>query len=275
VQACCIPQRASSSQNARSSRYVSVAVMMSGQVARDIVFLHGFTHTGASWDPVVAALGERYRALAPDIRGHGASWDVEPVSLGAVLGDVAGVAPERFTLVGYSMGGRIALHAALAFGARIERLVLIGASPGLADPDQRKARRAEDEHLAAEIERMNIEEFAERWAQTPVLAGQPPEVAAAVQADRLRNRPAALARALRGLGTGALSSLWDRLGGVGMPVALVAGERDEKFRAIAAEMALALPDAEVVVVQGAGHAVHLEAPGAVAAVIADERARWR
>jgi 2-succinyl-6-hydroxy-2,4-cyclohexadiene-1-carboxylate synthase len=236
-------------------------------MARDIVCLHGFTHTGASWDPVVAALGERYRALTPDIRGHGAAAELEPVGLASVLRDLASLAPERFTLVGYSMGGRIALHFALAAGARVERLVLIGASPGLADPSERAARRAADERLAVEIERLGIEAFAERWAQTPVLAGQPPEVLAAVHADRLRNRPAGLARALRGLGTGALSSLWDRLGAVGMPVALVVGERDEKFRAIAAQMASALPDARVTVVPEAGHAVHLEAPGAVAAVI--------
>jgi 2-succinyl-6-hydroxy-2,4-cyclohexadiene-1-carboxylate synthase len=236
-------------------------------MARDIVCLHGFTHTGASWDLVVAALGERYRAIAPDIRGHGALSELEPVTLGAVLHDLVRLAPERFTLVGYSMGGRIALHFALAAGARVERLVLIGASPGLGDPDEREARRAADEQLAGEIERSSIEEFAERWAQTPVLAGQPPELLAAVHADRLRNRPGGLARALRALGTGALSPLWDRLGSVGMPVALVVGERDEKFRAIAAQMASALPDAEVVVVPGAGHAVHLEAPDAVAAVI--------
>jgi 2-succinyl-6-hydroxy-2,4-cyclohexadiene-1-carboxylate synthase len=239
-------------------------------MARHIVCLHGFTHTGASWDPVVAALSERYRALAPDLRGHGASSELEPVTLGAVLDDLDRLAPERFTLVGYSMGGRIALHAALAvaLGDRIEQLVLIGASPGLADPDERVARRADDERLAGEIERSSIEEFAARWAQTPVLAGQPPEVLAAVHADRLRNRPAGLARALRGLGTGALPSLWDRLGDIATPVALVVGERDEKFEAIATRMVAALANAEVIVVPGAGHAVHLEAAGAVAAVIA-------
>ena len=236
-------------------------------MARDIVCLHGFTHTGASWDPVIASLGERYRALAPDIRGHGASAELEPVTLGAVLSDLVRLAPERFTLVGYSMGGRIALHFALAAGARVERLVLIGASPGLGDVGERATRRAADEQLALEIERSSIETFAERWAQTPVLAGQPPEVLDAVHADRLRNQPAGLARALRGLGTAALSPLWDRLGAVRMPVALVVGERDEKFRAIATQMASAIRDAEVVVVPGAGHAVHLEAPGAVAEVI--------
>jgi len=238
-------------------------------MARDVVLLHGFTHTGASWDPVVAALAESYRAIAPDIRGHGSAAAREPVALDAVLEDVSAVAPARFTLVGYSMGGRIALHAAVApaLGPRIDRVVLVGASPGIADPGERAARRAADERLADEVEHMTIEEFAVRWAQTPVLAGQPPAVAAAVDADRRRNQPAGLARALRGLGTGALPSLWERLGELGAPVTLVVGERDEKFRAIAGEMARGLPDATVVWVAGAGHAVHLEAPARVAELI--------
>ena len=140
---------------------------------------------------MVAALGERYRALAPDIRGHGSAAEREPVSVEAVLDDLVGVAPARFTLVGYSMGGRLALHAALApaLGPRVQRLILIGASPGIADPAERSERRTADERLADDQEGMTIEEFAERWAQTPVLAGQTPEVAAAVHADRLRNQP--------------------------------------------------------------------------------------
>jgi 2-succinyl-6-hydroxy-2,4-cyclohexadiene-1-carboxylate synthase len=238
-------------------------------MARDVVLLHGFTHTGASWDPVVAALGERYRALAPDIRGHGSAAAREPVTLEAVLDDLAALAPARFTLVGYSMGGRLALHAAAApaLSERIERLVLIGASPGIADPAERNARRAADDALADQVEDSSIEEFAQRWAQTPVLAGQPPELAAAIHADRLRSQPAGLARALRGLGTGALPSLWDRLSEVRAPVTLIVGERDAKFSGIASDVARALADGKVVVVQGAGHAVHLEAPEKVALLI--------
>jgi pimeloyl-ACP methyl ester carboxylesterase len=121
-----------------------------------------------------------------------------------------------------------------------------------------------DERLADEIERSTIEGFARRWAQTPVLAGQPEWI----HEDRLRNTPEGLARALRGLGTGALPSLWERLGEFGMPVALVAGERDQRFRQIAEEMEAAIPHAQVVVVPGAGHAAHLEAPEAVAELIA-------
>jgi 2-succinyl-6-hydroxy-2,4-cyclohexadiene-1-carboxylate synthase len=238
-------------------------------MAPTVVFLHGFTHTGRSWHPVIAALGERYTSVADDIRGHGDASERVPVRLEAVIDDVLASAPERFTLVGYSMGGRIALHVALAAGDRVERLVLIGASPGIADAAQRDDRRRADEQLADEIERSSIEEFARRWARTPVLAGLPPSASEAAHADRLRSTPAGLARALRGLGTGALPSLWDRLGDLAMPVILAVGERDEKFLGIAAEMSRGIPGsripgAQVLVVPGAGHAVHLEAPEAIA-----------
>ena len=237
-------------------------------MAAAVVFLHGFTNTGASWDPVIAALPQRYRALAPDLRGHGSATGAQPVALDGVIADLAAAAPQRFTLVGYSMGGRLALHTALALPERVARLVLIGASPGLADPDARQARRRVDEALADELQGLSMEAFAARWAQTPVLAGAPADVAARAQRDRLRNTPEGLARALRGLGTGALASLWDRLGELGMPVELVAGERDEKFSALAREMATRIDHARVTIIPGAGHAAHLEAPGAVAALIA-------
>jgi len=236
-------------------------------MAPTLVLLHGFTHTGASWAPVLAELGERYRGIAPDLRGHGAASDREPVTLEAVLGDLDSLAPERFGLAGYSMGGRLALHLALAHPDRVERLVLIGASPGIADRAEREDRRQADEELAGELERSSIEEFADRWATTPVLAGQPAKVLATVRADRLRSSPGGLARALRGLGTGALPSLWDRLSELQMPVTLIVGERDLKFQEIAEQMAYELPRAKVVVVAGAGHAVHLEAPGRAAEVV--------
>src|SRR5437763_1208512 len=163
-----------------------------------VLLLHGFTHTGSSWEPVVAALGESYRAITPDLRGHGSASGAVPVTLAAVIADLQTLVPTGgFTLAGYSMGGRIAVHCALAMRSRVERLVLIGASPGIADPPERGARRRADERLAEEIERSSIEEFAHRWAQTPVLAGMPDEVRERARADRLRSSPAGLARALR------------------------------------------------------------------------------
>jgi 2-succinyl-6-hydroxy-2,4-cyclohexadiene-1-carboxylate synthase len=229
--------------------------------------LHGFTNTARSWDPVSAALGQSYRVLAVDLRGHGSAARAEPVTLGAVLDDLGEVHAGPYTLVGYSMGGRIALHAALALPDRVARLLLIGASPGLADAGERARRRADDERLAAEIERSGIEQFARRWARTPVLADAPPSVREAAHRDRLRNTPDGLARALRGLGTGALPSLWERLAEVRAPTLLLTGERDRKFGAIAGRMAAGLPSARCVVVPGAGHAAHLEAPAFVAGAI--------
>jgi 2-succinyl-6-hydroxy-2,4-cyclohexadiene-1-carboxylate synthase len=253
--------------------YVSAAVMIFA-VAPALVLLHGFTHTGRSWDGVVAALGERYRPVAPDIRGHGSAGNDLPVTLPSVIEDLERLEPGPFTLAGYSMGGRIALHVALARPERVRRLVLIGASPGIADPGEREARRRADERLADELERQTIEQFAERWARTPVLAGQAPEVAARANTDRLRNSAQGLALALRGLGTSALPPVWDRLGELSMPVILVVGQRDQKFLAIAQQMAPAIPDVRIEVVPNAGHAAHLEAPGAVAEVLAlsDDRA---
>jgi 2-succinyl-6-hydroxy-2,4-cyclohexadiene-1-carboxylate synthase len=233
-----------------------------------LVLLHGFTNTGASWQPVIRALGERYRAIAPDIRGHGSASDRRPITLDAVVKDIAGQTEHLFTLVGYSMGGRIALHAALALPSRVERLVLIGASPGLHDPGERHARREADERLAEQIEQSDIESFARRWAQTPILAGLPAELAQQVHRDRLNNTPHGLAAALRGLGTGALPDRWDELHNLAMPVTLATGEHDAKFRAIADEMAAKIPRAEVRTIKAAGHAAHVEAPEAVARLIA-------
>jgi len=236
-------------------------------MAPTLLLLHGFTHSGASWNGVTARLGQRYRALTPDLRGHGSASSATPVTLEAVLQDVERLTDEPFTLAGYSMGGRAALHLALAQPDRVRQLVLIGASPGIEDNAERAERLSSDERLADELERSRIGDFAARWARTPILAGLPVDVAAAVHEDRLRSTPAGLARALRGLGTGALPSLWGRLGELAMPVTLVVGERDAKFRATAAAMVARLERGEVVVVPGAGHAVHLEEPGRVADLI--------
>ena len=231
-----------------------------------LVLLHGFTQTRQSWRRTIAALEGRRRALAPDLPGHGQAAS-RPASFAACTGYVRALGGERFALCGYSMGGRIALHAALALGPRIERLVLVGASPGLADPAEREARHAADAALTERIETIGIEAFAHEWGAQPLFSGQPERVAAAAHADRLRNSAPGLAAALRGLGTGTMEPLWDRLGELTVPVTLVAGERDEKFRAIAERMAAAIPDARVVVVPGAGHAAQLERPDAIAAAI--------
>src|SRR3954470_15296686 len=152
-------------------------------MAPALVLLHGFTQTRQSWRRTVLALGAgRYRALVPDLPGHGqatdrtASFDACTAYIRA-LGGRDGL----FTLAGYSMGGRVALHAALQL--KPERLVLIGASPGLQDPAERAQRRAAHEALAERIEAIGVEAFAGEWGAQPLFAGQPARVAAAAHAD--------------------------------------------------------------------------------------------
>lgn len=236
-------------------------------VAEKVVLLHGFTQTGRSWERVERMAKQAGHALAtPDLRGHGASGAVRPVDFPHVVADVAALA-EDAVLCGYSMGGRIALHTALAHPERVRRLVLISTTAGIEDAEQRAQRRAADEALATEIERYGIEAFAARWGAQALFAGLPADAAQAAWADRLRNEGPGLAAALRGLGTGVMEPVWDRLDQLRMPVAVLAGEHDAKFLAIAHRLAGALPDASLVVVPGAGHALHLEAPREVAAAL--------
>ncbi len=168
-------------------------------------------------------------------------------------------------VVGYSMGGRLALAYAMARPERVTRLVLESASPGLATEEERRARRDADEVLARRLEEEGIEPFVRRWEALPLFESQralPAEVCAAQRSRRLANDPWSLAAALRGLGTGALPSYWDALGELRIPTLLLVGALDTKFVGIARAMADALPDADLVVVPRAGHAVHLERPDA-------------
>jgi len=240
-------------------------------MAETVVLLHGFAGTRHGWDLVADRLDrERYTPLALDLRGHGDARDERPIDFATVVADVAAAAPERFVLCGYSLGGRVALHVALADPGRVSRLLLLASTAGIDDPLLRAERREADERLAVDLERGTIEEFAERWTRQPLFAETPPAAAAHWRADLLRNEPGALAAALRGLGAGAMEPLWDRLAELEMPVSVVTGERDGRYAAIGRRLVAALPDARLLLVPGAGHGLPREAPQAVAAAIATE-----
>jgi len=234
-----------------------------------IMLLHGFGGTGRTWDAVSARIDRaRYTPVAPDLRGHGRRSRHRPATFDGCVRDVLAQAPERpFTLAGYSMGGRLALHVALAAPARVRRLVLVSATAGIADPAERAARAEADLALAERLEAMTPEAWADLWTRQPIFAGTPPEVLPAWREDLSRTPPADAAAALRGLGTGAMTPLWDRLPELTMPVQVVAGERDEKYVQLGAGLAQALPDGELVVFPGAGHGLPREAPDALAAVL--------
>lgn len=235
--------------------------------AQTLVLLHGFTGSAASWGThldTFAAAGQR--VIAFDLLGHGASsapddpqrYRMERCQedIGAALG-MLGVGPGEAMLLGYSMGGRLALS--LGFSGSFKALILESASPGLASASEREQRRASDERLAAGIERDGIAAFVASWEQHPLFASQR-VLSAEVRSQRLQNRPAGLANSLRGMGTGIQPSLHERLPMLDLPVLLLAGELDTKFCTIARQMCQAIPRASLEIISGAGHTVHLEQP---------------
>jgi 2-succinyl-6-hydroxy-2,4-cyclohexadiene-1-carboxylate synthase len=231
----------------------------------DVILLHGFGGTRRAWDGVTELLPrERYRPLALDLPGHGEAADAQrPISFAGCVEHVLARAPERFVLCGYSLGGRVALHVALAAPERVGRLVLVSTNPGIEDEAERTRRRRADHRLADELERAPFEEFIERWRTQPLFADDPPEVGGLAREDQRRNRPDALADVLRGVGAGEMQLLWGRLTELPMPVTVLVGERDVKFQALGQRMAELLPRAELIVAPG-GHGLPLENPRAVA-----------
>jgi 2-succinyl-6-hydroxy-2,4-cyclohexadiene-1-carboxylate synthase len=229
-----------------------------------VVLAHGFTQTLSSWAPLAGRLRRRWQLVRVDLPGHGGSGALRAdlPAAAALLGGAGGPA----AYAGYSMGGRVCLRLALDRPDLVRALVLIGASQGIADPGGRAARREADEALAGRVERDGVAAFLDGWLAGPLFAALPE--AAAGREERLANTAEGLAYALRRLGTGAQEPLWDRLGDLRPPVLLVAGERDRKFAGIAREMGAAIgPGATVELVQGAGHAVHLERPVETAALV--------
>jgi 2-succinyl-6-hydroxy-2,4-cyclohexadiene-1-carboxylate synthase len=239
-----------------------------GAVPETLVLLHGFSGTRRAWDGVIARLdGERYRPHALDLPGHGAAPAGDgSITFAGCVEAILAQAPRRFALCGYSMGGRVALHVALAAPERVSRLTLVSCTAGIEDDAERAARRASDRRLADELERSPFEQFIERWGAQAVFAGDPPDVVELAREDQRRNDPRALAAAMRGIGTGEMTPLWRRLGELAMPTAVVVGDRDAKFTAIGRRMAAQLPVGELVVLTG-GHRLALENPAELARAI--------
>ena len=203
--------------------------------------------------------------MLPDAPGHGGSADVR-ADLWQTADLLAELVPQRAAWVGYSMGGRAALHLALAHPYLVERLVLISTSAGIEAPTERSARRAADEVLARRIEERGVEPFLEWWLAQPLFATLS-SAQSGLEARRANSAPG-LAASLRLAGAGAQAPLWDRLVELGrqaMPAPAVAGELDPRDRAQAKLLAAAIgPTASVTVIEGAGHACPLERPQAVA-----------
>lgn len=228
-----------------------------------LVLAHGFTQTVRCWGPFLGLLGPD-RPLRPvDVAGHGGAPVARDLPEAAhALGREGGWG----AYLGYSLGGRVALHLALAQPDLVTALVLIGAHPGIEDPAERTARRQADDELADRLERIGLPAFLDEWLSQPLFSSLP--AAAAQREERLANDASSLAATLRSLGAGRQAPLWERLPGLAMPVLVLAGERDDRYVRLGRQAAAAIgPAAAFAVIPGAGHAVHLEAPQATAEVV--------
>lgn len=224
------------------------------------ILVHGFTQTADSWKAVLDALAPGIDALPVEVPE---AQDFETTA--AVIGARGG----RARYVGYSMGGRLCLALAVERPDLVESLVLVSASPGIADERERASRRAADEQLAHDVERDGLDAFLERWLAQPLFASLPRD-AAGVEERRRGNSVERVTHQLRALGQGAQPSYWDRLAGLTMPVLLVTGAYDRKYRDLAEQMAAAIgANARAVTIPAAGHALHLEQPAALAALLGD------
>jgi len=251
----------------RSPNATPLAVRTDGS-GPPVLLLHGFTQTGACLGPLARVLARDHRVLLADLPGHGGSAELAGADLWTAADllarAVTEASPDRHpaVVVGYSLGGRLALHLALRHPDTVQAVVLVGATAGIDDDAARAARAAADATLADHIVDVGVDAFLLEWLDQPLFAGLP--AWARFDGERRANTAAGLAGSLRHAGTGAMEPLWDRVGAIDAPSLVLAGGRDAKFAALAGRLADAIgANASADLVPDAGHAAHLEAPDAV------------
>ena len=241
---------------------MSLYTVTSGVGSREFCFVHGFTQTGKSWATAAQAIGDSTNTFvdAPD---HGESQGVS-LSLQETGDELADIAFGK-VLVGYSMGARMALHAAIQHPYAMTGLVLVSGTPGIEDDSERAARVQADEELASRIESIGTSAFILEWIKQPLFAKSKFSIEE-IQ-DRSRNTPTSLATSLRKCGTGQQEPLWEQLQEINIPVLLICGARDEKFSEIAKRMNQLIPHSTLRILDKAGHNAHLDQPEAFAQAV--------
>ncbi|CJV67837.1 2-succinyl-6-hydroxy-2,4-cyclohexadiene-1-carboxylate synthase [Bacillus tropicus] len=235
-----------------------------------LLLLHGFTGSMETWRSFVPSWSEQFQVILVDIVGHGKTESPEDVTHYDIRNAALQMKElldflhiEKAHILGYSMGGRLAITMACLYPEYVRSLLLENCTAGLESEDEREERREKDERLADKIEREGIESFVTMWENIPLFETQKSlvqNVQEAVRKERLANNPKGLANSLRGMGTGAQPSWWNELPNLKMPVLLMNGEYDEKFFRILKNIEKCVSDAKFVKIDGAGHAIHVEQP---------------
>ena len=236
---------------------------------RPLIFLHGFMGISSDWLEITERFENQYYCILPDLPGHGKSvmeTIAEPLDFDFVARGLLNLMGQLHltsaALVGYSMGGRVALYAATRYPERFDALVLEGVSPGLQDDNERHGRRVLDEGRAREIEKVGIAAYTEIWYEADLFQTlkRHPEKLNKIKSVRKNNDTAWMAKVLRELSAGRQPPLWDKLGALNMPVLLIAGDLDHKYKQIVYQLKDYLKDSQVYLVPETGHNTHVEAP---------------
>src|SRR5215207_7710306 len=217
-----------------------------------VLFIPGFMQRGDAWRPVAELLPERYPSTLLDHREHSFEGRLREIAGAASPPDVSPV------LVGYSLGGRLALRAVLREPGRYAGLVTVSATAGIDEPVSRGARAEADERLAAWMEASRIEDVVGVWERQPLFADQSDALVEQQRPGRLSQDPAALALLLRTAGQGVLEPVWHDLLRLELPLLAIAGGRDDGYVRAARRIAETAPRGRAVIVEEAGHAPQLQ-----------------
>jgi 2-succinyl-6-hydroxy-2,4-cyclohexadiene-1-carboxylate synthase len=233
-----------------------------------ILFLHGFMGDSNEFNEVIFLLSDQFCYLTVDLPGHGKTRVMggeECYTMSntahALINLLDQLNVQNCFLVGYSMGGRLALYLTLYFPQRFSKIVLESASPGLKSQGDRVERIQGDFDLAKKLEESNFSIFLDSWYNQPLFSSLKNNANfESLKQTRLHNNPLELAKSLRNLSTGCQPSLWNKLENNKNPLLLLVGESDTKFIAINSEMARLCPFAQLEIVSHCGHNIHFEDP---------------
>lgn len=269
--------------NKRCVNGVTYAYRKEGQ-GPVLLLLHGFTGSKETWTPFLQKWSKEYTVLAVDIIGHGESdapLDYHRYEMKRVVEDLFLLLKEEQIysayVLGYSMGGRVAIAFAAAYPHLVKGLILESCTAGLEEAE-RQQRVQQDEALASFILQKGIVAFVDKWENIPLFIPLQQRLSSEgkkkLRLQRLQNSEIGLSNSLRGMGTGTQDSYWEKLKTFSFPVLLLCGEEDTKFCTIMKRMHYFLENSNYIKFSYASHAIHVEDSKNFGTIVSEHLIKW-